>query len=246
MYRKRPIYTNLRALNTAKRRVPMYSIQKYVKSKMKEKGIKKSELVKRTGYSNISKGCRRFNSFMEGESYPEILMKNLASSLDIPEEELNEVIEKSKIEMQEDMERKRERQNDIDRRNFIPYLYCHTERKIPSPIFVCAILGGDRMKKIKLPEYFTILSDEEKDAQKRELINKIMKRYEGKIPGFGSILCFTEKLIFDDEEDERRVYNLKGDLIESPPPEYKKIHEGRATLEHKGKDLTRFFKGGRN
>ncbi len=223
----------------------MYSIQKYVKSKMKEKGIKKAELVKRTGYSNISRGCNRFDSFMKGESYPDIFMKNLAASLDVPQEELNEVIEKSKIEIQEDIERKRERQNDIDRRNFSPYLYCHTERKIPSPIFVCAVTGADRMKKIMLPEYFTILSDEERDAQRRELIKRTMKSYEGKIPGFGNILCFTEKLIFNDNEHELRVYNLKGDLIENPPPEFKKIYEGTTTLEHKGRDITRFFKGWR-
>jgi hypothetical protein len=219
----------------------MYSIQKYVKSKMKEKGIKKSVFVKRAGYSNISRGCKRFDSFMKGESYPDIIMKNLAASLEVPEKELNEVIAKSKMEMQRDIERSRAKQNDIDRRNFSPCLYCHTERRIPSPIFVCAILGADRMKKIKLPKYFLILSDEERDAERRELIKETMMRYEGIIPSFGSILCFTERLSFDDEEDDRRVYNLNGDLIENPPSEFKKIYEGKATLEYRGRDITKFF-----
>ena len=223
----------------------MYSIQKYVKSKMKEKSIKKSDLVKRAGYSNIPKGCRRFDSFMKGESYPDIIMKNLATSLDVPEEELNKVIAESKMEIQRDIERDRARQNDIDRINFSPYLYCHTERRIPSPIFVCAILGADRMKKIKLPEYFLILSDEERDAERRELIKETMMRYEGRIPSFGNILCFTERLSFDDEEDDRSVYNLKGDLIENPSPEFKTIHEGKATLEHRGADITKFLRGKR-
>lgn len=223
----------------------MYSIQKYVKSKMKEKSIKKSDLVKRAGYSNISRGCKRFDSFMKGESYPDIIMKNLAASLEVPEEELNKVIAESKMEMERDIERNRSRQNDMDRRNFSPYLYCHTERRIPSPIFVCAILGADRMKKIKLPEYFLILSEEERDAERRELIKETMMRYDGIIPGFGSILCFTERLSFDDEENERRVYNLKGDLIENPPPEFKKIHEGKAVIEHKGNNLAKILRGWR-
>lgn len=33
--------------------------------------------------------------------------------------------------------------------------------------------------------------------------------------------------------------------MENPPAEYKKIYEGRATLEHKGRDITRFLKGWR-
>ncbi len=46
----------------------MYAIQKYVLEKMKEKNLKKGEFVKRLGYSNISKGCRRFDLFLAGRS----------------------------------------------------------------------------------------------------------------------------------------------------------------------------------
>ena len=106
-------------------------------------------------------------------------------------------------------------------------------------------MGADRIKKIKLPEDFVILSEEDRDAERRELIRETMNNYEGIIPSFGSILCFTERLSFDDEEDDRRVYNLKGNLIENPSPEFRKIHEGKAVIEHKGNNLAKIFRGWR-
>jgi len=124
----------------------------------------------------------------------------------------------------------------------VPYLYCHTERRIPSPIFVCAILGADRMRFRKLPPDFNILTPEKRNRIRIDVIKETLKMYNGMIPTFGRIICFTERLYFDDNIAERKVYNINGNLLISPDSELQKINEGRASLTVKGQDITGFFR----
>ncbi|HPF07595.1 MAG TPA: hypothetical protein PK293_16250 [Spirochaetota bacterium] len=220
----------------------MYAIQKYVLEKMKEKHLRKGEFVKRLGYSNISKGCRRFDSFLAGEAYPENIISNLHAALDVDKNEINELLRETEIEFQKEMEVERLKRDEEGRKNFVPYLYCHTERRIPSPIFVCAILGADRLKIRKLPADFCTLSYEKQNDVRKKAIKEIIEKFDGTIPSFGRIKYFTQRLEYDDPENERKVYNIKGELITDPPDDSKKIYQGKATLTCKGQDITGFFR----
>ena len=212
----------------------MNAIRKFVSAVMKEKGISKSDLVKKAGYTNIARGCRRFDSLMKAENLSGMLIDNLPQALGVPEDEIKQKLQETKNEIRKERE-------DAERAAFHPYLYCHTERRIPSPIFVCAILRADQMKKRKLPDNFNSMPDDEKDSVRREIISKALEFYDGAIPSFGKIVCFTERLEYDDNENERRVYDLKGYLIPDADPGYKKIYDGKATLTCGGHDITRFF-----
>jgi len=220
----------------------MYAIQKYVLEKMKEKHLGKGEFVKRLGYSNISKGCRRLDSFLAGEEYPENIISNLHTALDVDKNVINELLRETEIEFQKEMEEERLKRDEEGRKNFVPYLYCHTERRIPSPIFVCAILGADRLRFRKLPLNFNTLSPKKQNKIRIDVIKDTLSRYGGGIPTFGRIICFTERLYFDDNIAERKVYNINGNLLISPDSELQKINEGRASLTVKGQDITGFFR----
>ena len=216
----------------------MYAIQKFVKSEMTKKRIAKSEFLKSCGYKNIPKGCRRLESFLKGESYPDMIMNNLSTALDVTEDEVKESIRKSKIEIQHELDK--EKVSKI--KEFEPFLFCHTTSRRPSPIFVCALLSSDRMKKVILPPGFTDLSEDERSTKRREIITAKLKHYDGMIPAFGMIVCFTEKLSLDDEENDRLVYDLNGNLMKNPPDEYKEIYGVKAGFTKGGKDITGLLK----
>jgi len=217
----------------------MYSIQKFILNQMKEKGIKKAELVRRTGYRNMAKGCRRLDSFINGDEFNAEFINKLKSALDADNEEFEEKLRETEREIMREIDE----QEELRRKNFIPYLYCQTERFIPSPIFACAMIGADRMKKRMLPPDFASLPEKKRDRIRKEKIAEALELHNGRIPTFGLIKCFTQRLEYIDKVAEREVYDLKGKLLPHPDEKHKLINEGRATLTVKGKDITKLFKG---
>ncbi len=220
-----------------KRRCTMYTIQKYVLEKMKEKRISKAEFAKRAGYINISKGCRRFDDFIQGVKYNGIIIDNLHLALEVPEEEVDEILRKTKLEIEREIEENTARQIDFERRGFVPYLYCQTANKRPVQIWLCALMKADHSKEKKLPLYFNSLKNNKQIAAVKELIAEVLNRHNGVIPGWGKIICFTLKRYYDDIESQRRVYDLNGNIIHNPPDEYRRIFSERSSLNVKGKDL---------
>ena len=167
-----------------------------------------------------------------------VIMAGLHHALDVPESEIQEKLNETRREL--DAERLEREEN--ERKNFVPYLYCQTERNIPSPIFVCAILGSDRMKFIHLLPNYNDLCYDEQDILRKKLIAEHLQRHTGSIPAFGKITAYTLKRHYDDEEKECEVYDLAGALIPDPAPDQKVIRDGRASLSVKGKDITGILK----
>ena len=219
----------------------MYAFQKFILLKMQEKQISKVEFVKRIGYHNIAKGLRRFDDFIQENNFNKMIMDNLHIALDEPIEIIDQKFNEIKSEIKKDIEEAKSRQEEIERKNFVPFLYCHTANRIPSPIFVCAMLGLTRFKKLNLPLDYNSQSFKEQEVLRKQLITELMKEFDGIIPSFDRIICFTLKRNYDDIEDEREVYDLNGNLISSPPDEHKKISIGSASIFIKGKEITNLF-----
>ena len=211
----------------------MYAIQEFVLHIMNEKGIRKSELAKRLGYKNIAKGCRRIDEFLVNLELHVNVIDNLTEALDVPETVLREKIE----ETFQELESERLRQEEIDRMNFIPFLFCHTRLRVPSQIVICGMIGADRMRFINLPQEFNTLPELEQDDILRKLIEEKLHKYNACIPTFGRITCFTLKRFYDEEERFREVYDLSGNRIPCPPDEWKKVYEGRAEVFLKGREI---------
>mgnify|MGYP001503075230 CR=1 FL=1 len=117
----------------------MYAIQKFVIQKMNERKLKRSDVAKRCGYTNISKGCRRLDEFLKQLELNPKIINNLHHALDVSESEIQEKLNETWQEI--DSER---------RKSFVPYIFCQTELNRPSQIFVCAIIGAAQMRFIYL------------------------------------------------------------------------------------------------
>jgi hypothetical protein len=217
----------------------MYSIQKFVLEQIKEKGLKRAEFVRRAGYTNISKGCRRLDDFLNGDEFNPEFISRLKSALDDRSTKFEEQLRETKREIQCEIDEKEE----LISRSFVPYLYCQTEHNIPSPIFACAMIGADRMKRRDLHKDFASMPERERDRIRKKKIAEVLALYNGRIPTFGLIECFTQKLEYKDKVAEREVYDLKGNLVLNPDEKHKLITMGRATLTVNGKDITKLFNG---
>lgn len=216
----------------------MYAIQEFVLHIMNEKGIRKSELAKRLGYKNIAKGCRRIDEFLVNLQLHRNVIDNLQGALDVPET----VVQEKLMETRRELDVERLQQEEIERRNFIPFLFCHTKLKVPSQITICGMIGADRMRYIELPREFNILPEMEQHDIIKELINEKLHKCNGGIPTFGRITCFTLKRFYDEEERFREVYDLSGDRIPCPSDECKKIHQGKALVFLKGREISSFLR----
>jgi len=215
----------------------MYSIQEFVLEIMKQKNITTKELAKRLGYSNITKGIRRINAFLQYDEYNATIIDNLHSALDVPKD----VIAKKLEETRQQIEKEREN-------NFKPFLYCVTTYQVPSPIFVCAITRSYELKKVELPHNFNDLTEEQKMLTIQQAIKehneKVYNKYGGIIPAYGAIHAYTLVYAYNANESDLPVYTPDGTLMENPPKEYQSIRLGVATVGFKGgrKNIAVLFK----
>lgn len=204
---------------------------------MKKKSISKAQLVSKLGYRNIGKGLRRFDGFLAGSEYNPMIINNLHKALDLPEEKILRKLAKTRKVITREREIEKLKRQRLELKQFVPFLICRTERRIPSPIFVCAMLRSDRMKYVYLPKDITSMTPDERDRICCELIKQKMIKTEGKIPAFGFITHFVLKLSYFDNENERMVYAIDGSPLPDADDEMKKLHDGQPSLSVGGHDI---------
>ncbi|MCX8125356.1 MAG: hypothetical protein N3F66_14505 [Spirochaetes bacterium] len=155
-------------------------------------------MAQHLGYKNISKGIRRIDEFIQEVTLIEHIIKNLHIALDEPLSKVIDKLEETKREIAEEIKQKHEEKRkakEEKRKNFKPFLYCVTQNKIPSTIFVAAITKSYLLKKVSLPVNFNQLSHLKKRAAILKAICEhydfVQQRWDSKVPAFGEILAYT-------------------------------------------------------
>jgi hypothetical protein len=209
--------------------VSMYEIQRLVKDFIQRNGIRKSEFVNKLGYTNLSKGCRNLQHFLEGDLSCHFILSRLHLAMEVDKTVIDNAMRVT------DEEIRQERMKEIEKMRicFKPILYVYTERRIPSWIFACALSGAHRHKRIALPDKFNLLSRKNQDDIIKEKIAQSMNQDEGRIFTFGNILHYILQTDFDDIPEERRVFDTNGNEVTEIPPEQKRIFQQEAVLSLK-------------
>ena len=127
------------------------AIAALIRSRMAELGLSRGEFAKRLGYKNLAKGIRRFDALCDGDlegtkHFLDVLPQALETSADTVKRALDQTVRE--IEMAEKQEA--EARDKIWRENFYPHAVILTERTVPSPIFVAAIIGVEKLLRIDL------------------------------------------------------------------------------------------------
>ena len=70
---------------------------------------------------------------------------------------------------------------------FEPHLQVETERRVPSPIFLAAMIGIRALRHVPVPDEVWTANEAKRDALVRAAIKKHFARCDGVIPSFGRI-----------------------------------------------------------
>ncbi len=169
-----------------------------IRNRFRELNVKRVDVVKRMGYSNIAKGLRRLDEFGRDDyrSFP-ALKSRLATALDVSTEELDDAFQKTRQEIIDEDEAEY-------RKNFQPHLIWDTAYKTPTPIFVAAMCGAYE----KMCRVFIEGSDP------RSYVDQAKKMIPGAfVPGFGKVVGFY----INYSPDQSIRYSPDGEPIEHLP-----------------------------
>jgi hypothetical protein len=158
------------------------AIATLVRSRMIELGLSRGEFAKRLGYKNIAKGIRRIDVLCDGDlegtkHFLDVLPQALETSADTVKRALDQTVRE--IEMAEQQEA--EARDKIWRKNFCPHAIILTERTVPSPIFVAAMIGVEKLLRIDL------------DATQGPVsfVKQVLYRLPEGVPAFGKTAGFV-------------------------------------------------------
>ena len=147
-----------------------------IMSRCQELGLTRAQLVKRTGYKNVSKGIRRLEEVLLGDlQSTKYLIEGLPAALDLPANVINRAVEKTRRQIEEEEEA-------AWRASFKPHAIILTERERPEPIFVAALIGVERLLRVD----FNPEGDRENYVRRAlEGMRRILAKWRGVLPAFG-------------------------------------------------------------
>jgi hypothetical protein len=127
------------------------AIATLIRSRMTELGLSRGEFAKRLGCKNIAKGIRRIDALCEGDiKGTKQFLDVLPQALETAAETVKRAPDQTVRELELAEKQEAEARDKIWRENFRPHAIILTERTVPSPIFVAAIIGVEKLLRIDL------------------------------------------------------------------------------------------------
>jgi hypothetical protein len=176
-------------------------IQALICNRSEELGLSAVELVRRCGYKNIPKGLRRLEQLCQGDFARSIaLIHALPAALEVGTEVVKQAVEQSQQNLREAKEL-------AWRETFRPHAIIVTEREVPQPIFVAAVIGVERLLRLDLDP---ALGPVTYVSQALDGLKQRLTRWKGMIPAFGRPVGF----IVNFTPDRAVRYDLEGRAVE--------------------------------
>jgi hypothetical protein len=158
------------------------AIATHIRSRKTELGLSRGEFAKRLGYKNIAKGVRRIDVLCEGnvegtKQFIDVLPQALETSAEIVTLALDQTVRELELAAKQEAEAR----DKIWRENFRPHVIILTERTVPSPIFVAAIIGVEKLLRIDLDPTQGPVS----------FVRQVLDRFPEGVPAFGEPIGFV-------------------------------------------------------
>jgi hypothetical protein len=149
---------------------------------MAELGLSRGEFAKRLGYKNLPKGIRRIDVLCDGDiggtkRFLDVLPQALETSAETVKRALDQTVRELELAEQQEAEAR----DKIWLENFRPHAIILTEQTVPSPIFVAALFGVEKLLRIDL------------DPTQRPVsfVRQVLDRLPEGVPAFGKPIGFV-------------------------------------------------------
>jgi hypothetical protein len=172
-----------------------YSIGRFILERARSLDISRSDLVRRLGYRDIGSGHKALSEMLLTGVVTSHVGNHLADALEADPALVGSVIDAT---MGQKRDEARERRIESERAylaTFRPHLHVQTERAVPSPIFVAALLTVARLRTVSLPEEALTANDEARDRIIKTTIIDHWHENNGYVPAFGEITGYVLVLV---------------------------------------------------
>jgi hypothetical protein len=198
-------------------------IEILVRERTTELGLGSTELIRRAGYANVSKGLRRLSELYQGNfDSSRGLVGKLPVALELSPDDVWKAVQQSRRQMAEAEESRW-------RAAFSPHAVILTERMRPQPHFIAAMIGIAELKRVD----FTPGSAPVTYIQQAlDGVQHKLKRWgRGQLPCFGRATW----IIVNYTPDWAVRFDLNGRAVESFDRAYRL---GEATLSIRGRNFS--------
>ncbi|MBL0404456.1 hypothetical protein JKG68_10795 [Microvirga aerilata] len=193
----------------------MTPLKRLIDTRVRDLGITRGELARRLGYANVAKALRRTELLCETGAGPTHLMARLPAALDVDPLTVKQAMEATFEHLRQQHEQAVAEELAAWRAAFKPHAIILTERRIPSPISICAFAGGNRFIWIDLdasrPRATFIRQAILELAHRRAALGR------SNIPFFGAPIGFIVNLT----PDRAIRYDLDGRAVALLPEAYR-------------------------
>jgi hypothetical protein len=172
-----------------------YPIGRFILARSRVLGISRTELVHRLGYQNIGSGHRALTEMLLTGAVTSHIAKHLANALDLDDALAEAVIDATTRQKRDEASRRRVESARAYCNSFRPHLQVQTQRGVPSPIFVAALLTVARLRIIALPDEALIANEEAREGVIKTIVIDHWRENGGRVPAFGEITGYVLVLV---------------------------------------------------
>jgi hypothetical protein len=146
-------------------------------------------------YRDIGSGHKALSALVLTGVVSHHIAKHLAEALEIDDALLGSLIGATTRQKRDEALRRRVENERAYRDTFRPHLQVQTERTVPSPISVAALLTVARLRIIHLPDEALTANDEARERIIKTIIIDHWRENGGCVPAFGGIMGYVLVLV---------------------------------------------------
>jgi hypothetical protein len=191
-----------------------YPIGRFIVERSRALGISRSDLVHRLGYRDIGSGHKALSEMLLTGMAGAHIAKPLAEALEVDDALVESVIGAATNQKHDEAGARRVESERAYCNSFRPHLQVQTERAVPSPIFVAALLTVTRLRIVRLPDLALTANDEARDRIIKPIIIDHWRENGGRVPAFGGVMGYVLVLIAGyGSFDFGLPYSVTGDRV---------------------------------
>jgi hypothetical protein len=164
-----------------------YPIGRFVLARAVSLGLSRTDLVRRLRFAKLQTGHTTLTALMLTGSAPPIIAAHLAEALEVEQDLIDAVLIATARQQHDEARARLLEREGAHRATFRPHLRIETEREVPSPIFVAALIGTARLRIVRIPDATFAAGEEARDRTIQAVVVAHYRESGGRVSAFGRI-----------------------------------------------------------